>query len=123
MYLPWPHQGGRREPPAGTSRYSLTLPGVDRDLRYRVTGGDFRSREFSVSVLRPPAVSVGLAGALCAYLVLFGPLTLFPQVLGAHGASTGLILTALPAGFAIAATTDRLLPRRCGPRARALIGR
>jgi EmrB/QacA subfamily drug resistance transporter len=76
----------------------------------------------NLSVLRPPAVSVGLVGALCAYLALFGPLTLFPQVLGAHGASTGLILTALPAGFAIAATTDRLLPRGCGARARALIG-
>ncbi|MGH3794533.1 MAG: MFS transporter [Pseudonocardiaceae bacterium] len=79
-----------------------------------------------LSVLRPPAVSAGLAGALCGYLVLFGPLALFPQVLGAHGAAgvrTGLILTALPAGFAVAAVTaERVLPARWGPRARSLTG-
>ncbi|MFD2416831.1 MFS transporter [Amycolatopsis pigmentata] len=72
-----------------------------------------------LKVLPPMA---GLAGALCAYLVLFGPLTLFPQVLGAHG-SAGLVLTALPAGFAVAAVfAERLLPRRWGARARGLAG-
>ncbi len=71
-----------------------------------------------LSVLRPSAVSVGLLGAFCAYLVLFGPLTLFPQVLGAHGLS-GLVLTALPAGFALAAVfAERWLPRRWPGRAR-----
>jgi MFS family permease len=75
-----------------------------------------------LAVLRPRAVSVGLLGALCAYLVLFGPLTLIPQVLGAHGMS-GLILTALPAGFALAALcAERLMPRRCDARARGLVG-
>lgn len=70
--------------------------------------------------LLPPMT--GLAGALCAYLVLFGPLTLFPQVLGAHG-TAGLTLTALPAGFAVAAVfAEGLLPRRWGPRARGLAG-
>ena len=47
-----------------------------------------------------------LAGALCAYLVLFGPLVLIPQVLTAHGGSAlhaGLLLSALPAGFGLAA--------------------
>ncbi len=42
-----------------------------------------------------------LAGALCAYLVLFGPLMLIPQVLTAHGGSVvhaGLLLAALPPG-------------------------
>lgn len=73
-------------------------------------------------VLRPRTVSVGLVGALCAYLVLFGPLTLFPQVLGAHGIA-GLTLTALPAGFAIAAVfAERALPSKLGARARAFIG-
>ena len=64
-----------------------------------------------------------LGGALCAYLVLFGPLVLFPQVVSARGgsaASAGLLLTALPAGFGLAAVAvDRLIPaawpnpRRC----------
>ncbi|WP_236789389.1 MFS transporter [Amycolatopsis sp. GM8] len=75
-----------------------------------------------LSVLRPRAVSIGLLGALCAYLVLFGPLTLFPQVLGAHGMA-GLVLTALPAGFALSAlAAERLMPRSWGARTRGLIG-
>jgi MFS family permease len=64
-----------------------------------------------------------LGGALCSYLVLFGPLVLFPQVVSAEGGSAlaaGLLLTSLPAGFGVAAIlADRLLPahwpnsRRC----------
>ena len=74
-----------------------------------------------LALLRPRAVSFGLVGALCAYLVLFGPLALFPQILGAHGASTGLVLTALPAGFAVAAlTAERIVPSRA--HARGLAG-
>jgi MFS family permease len=57
-----------------------------------------------------------LGGALCAYLVLFGPLVLFPQVMADHGGSVtraGLVLTALPAGFALAAVAaERVLPAR-----------
>ncbi|QRP43324.1 MFS transporter [Amycolatopsis sp. FDAARGOS 1241] len=75
-----------------------------------------------LSVLRPPVVSLGLAGALCGYLVLFGPLALLPQVLGAHGA-TGAVLTCLPAGFAVAAiAADRVLPASLGSRARTGAG-
>ena len=42
-----------------------------------------------------------LAAALCAYLVLFGPLVLIPQVLIGHSGSVvhaGLLLSALPTG-------------------------
>ncbi len=70
-----------------------------------------------------PATARALGGALCSYLVLFGPLVLFPQVVSAQGGSAlaaGLLLTSLPAGFGIAAVLgDRLLPagwpnrRRC----------
>ncbi|WP_405088051.1 MFS transporter [Microbispora sp. NBC_01389] len=72
------------------------------------------------------AVAAGLAGALCGYLVLFGPLVLVPQVLVAAGLSeshAGAVLSALPAGFAVAAlTADHLLPRRWGNRPRCLAG-
>ncbi|MEV1204475.1 MFS transporter [Microbispora rosea] len=72
------------------------------------------------------AVARGLAGALCGYLVLFGPLVLMPQVLLAAGLSephTGLVLSALPAGFAVGALWgDHLLPRRWGNRPRCLTG-
>jgi MFS family permease len=75
-----------------------------------------------LAVLRPAAVSLGLVGALCGYLVLFGPLALFPHVLGTGGAA-GVVLTCLPAGFAAAAlAAERVLPVRLGPRDRALAG-
>ena len=75
-----------------------------------------------LAVLRPAAVSVGLAGALCGYLVLFGPLALFPHVLGTRGAA-GLVLACLPAGFAVAALiADRVLPAWLGARSRAMAG-
>ena len=67
-----------------------------------------------------------LLGALCAYLVLFGPLVLFPQVISAEGgsaAAAGLLLTALPAGFGLAAVAaDRLLPSGWPNRRRCLLG-
>ena len=79
-----------------------------------------------LSLLRAPAVSAGLAGAMCGYLVLFGPLVLVPQILAARGtgaAYAGLILTALPAGFALAAlAADRILPQGLGNRRRCLLG-
>jgi MFS family permease len=84
-----------------------------------------RSPLVDLAALRPPAVSWGLVGALCGYLVLFGPLTLFPQLLGARGSAglAGLVLTALPAGFGLAAVTaERVLPRSWTAKARALVG-
>ncbi len=79
-----------------------------------------------LSLLRAPAVSAGLGGALCGYLVLFGPLALIPQVLTSRGigeAHAGLLLTALPAGFALAAlTADRVLPSAMGNRRRCVAG-
>ncbi len=91
-------------------------------------GAGFVARErrtshplIDLTVLRPPSVSFGLVGALCAYLVLFGPLALFPQILDVHGARVGLVLTALPAGFAVAAlTAERIVPSRA--RIRGLVG-
>ena len=41
----------------GPGRFSLTLPSVGRDLHYHVSAGDARSRDYSVRVLRPPAVA------------------------------------------------------------------
>ncbi len=67
-----------------------------------------------------------LLGALCAYLVLFGPLVLFPQLVTARGgsaAAAGLLLTALPAGFGLTALTgDWLLPARWPNSRRCVLG-
>ena len=67
-----------------------------------------------------------LCGALCSYLVLFGPLVLFPQIVSAQGGSAlaaGLLLTSLPAGFGAAAVQgDRLLPARWPNSRRCAVG-
>jgi MFS family permease len=68
----------------------------------------------------------GLLAAMCGYVVLFGPLVLVPGVLEAQGLSSwqaGLTLTALPAGFALAATVaGSIFPARWGDRRRAVVG-
>jgi MFS family permease len=70
--------------------------------------------------------AAGLAGALCAYMVLFGPLVFFPQVMHALGdspARTGLIMAALPAGFGLAAiAAERVLPYGWTDRSRCTLG-
>ncbi|WP_256255643.1 MFS transporter [Streptomyces sp. MUSC 14] len=98
-----------------------------------VTGWGFVRRQrgtteplLDLALLRVRTVTFGLAGALSGYLVLFGPLVLVPVVLTARGTSeltAGLVLTALPTGFALAATGgDRLLPRGLPDRGRCLAG-
>ncbi len=67
-----------------------------------------------------------LGGALGVYLVLFGPLVLLPQTLAVDGGSAlraGLLLTALPAGFGLAAVAaERVLPARWPNRWRCAAG-
>jgi MFS family permease len=77
-------------------------------------------------VLAASGIAPLLAGALCAYLVLFGPLVLIPQELTAHGGSVvraGLLLSALPAGFGLAAVAgERILPGHWPDQRRSLAG-
>jgi hypothetical protein len=76
-------------------------------------------------LVRSARIGLGLAGALLGYLVLFGPLVLVPQLLAGEGSvvRTGLILSALPAGFGIAAlTAEAILPPRLRNRTRGSIG-
>jgi MFS family permease len=78
-----------------------------------------------VWLLRSAPVALALAGAACGYLTLFGPLVLIPQLLG-HGLGvvrTGLLLSALPIGFGVAALFgDKVLPRAWGNRPRGFAG-
>jgi MFS family permease len=87
-------------------------------------------RSSTQPLLRPllsiPGMTGGLLAAMFGYVVLFGPLVLVPGVLEAQGLSSwqsGLIVSALPAGFAVAATlAGGLLPRDWGDRRRAVAG-
>ncbi|HUN37376.1 MAG TPA: MFS transporter [Trebonia sp.] len=76
--------------------------------------------------LRTSGAGRALGGALCSYLVLFGPLVLIPQAVTARGGSAlqaGLLLTALPAGFGLAAAVaDRILGPRWTNQVRCLAG-
>ncbi|MFC1417768.1 MFS transporter [Streptacidiphilus cavernicola] len=77
-------------------------------------------------LLRSGGIAPGLFGGMCGYLVLFGPLVLVPLALARQGVgalASGLVLTALPLGFALAAAlAERLLPPGWDDRARGRAG-
>jgi MFS family permease len=75
-------------------------------------------------LLRSARLGLGLCGALAGYLVLFGPLVLVPQVLGGGSElRAGLILSALPVGFGLAALAgEAVLPKSWGNRQRGIAG-
>ena len=78
-----------------------------------------------VALLRSRPLLAGLGAAFAGYLVLFALLFAVPLVLDARGvpaAVTGLALTALPAGFAVAAVGSSLLPGRLPATARGVAG-
>ena len=77
-----------------------------------------------VWLLRSRPLALALLGAACGYLTLFGPLVLIPQVLGhTSTARAGLLLSALPIGFGLAALLgDMVLPKAWGDRRRGFAG-
>ena len=77
-----------------------------------------------VWLLRSRPLAFALLGAACGYLTLFGPLVLIPQVLGhTSTARAGLLLSALPLGFGLAALLgDLVLPKAWGDRRRGFAG-
>jgi MFS family permease len=91
---------------------ALTLAGLVAFIRREMSTGH---PLIPVWLLRSVPLARALAGAACGYLVLFGPLVLIPQVLGhdlGGEARTGLVLSALPLGFGLAALFgDAVLPR------------
>jgi MFS family permease len=77
------------------------------------------------ALLRSGRVALSLTGAFLGYLALFGPLVLIPEVLAGHGGElrAGLILTALPVGFGIAALSgEAVFPDAVRNRVRGSIG-
>src|SRR5664279_637620 len=59
-----------------------------------------------IRLLRRGGLGASLTGALLAYLLLFAPLVLYPSVFATWGmivAVGGLVLSCLPASFALAA--------------------
>jgi MFS family permease len=105
----------------------LGLAGVAAFIRRETTIGH---PLIPVWLLRSAPLARSLAGAACGYLVLFGPLVLIPQVLipqlpghGLDEARIGLLLSALPLGFGLAALFgDAVLPKVWDDGRRGLAG-
>ncbi|MGH3255735.1 MAG: MFS transporter [Streptosporangiaceae bacterium] len=104
----------------------LAAVGLTGAAAFAVREARTRHPLIPVSLLRSAPLALALAGAACGYLVLFGPLVLIPQLLlSADGsvARTGLLLSALPLGFGLAALIgDAVLPRSWGNRPRGVAG-
>lgn len=78
-----------------------------------------------LDLLRRGRLAASLTGALLAYLLLFAPLVLYPNVFATWGMGTaagGLVLSCLPAGFALAAVGANLLHVRASNRQRVVVG-
>jgi MFS family permease len=77
------------------------------------------------ALMRSLRLALALSGAFFGYLALFGPLVLVPQVMAGHGSElrTGLLLSALPAGFGVAAlSAEAVLPTWLTNRQRGFAG-
>jgi MFS family permease len=78
-----------------------------------------------INLLRRGGLGASLAGALLAYLLLFAPLVLYPSVFATWGLNTaagGLVLSCLPAGFALAAVGANVLNLRASNHQRVQVG-
>ena len=78
-----------------------------------------------IDLIRRDRLGVSLVGALLAYLLLFAPLVLYPSVFATWGMSTaagGLVLSCLPAGFALAAVGANALRLRASNHQRVAVG-
>ena len=102
---------------------ALALAGLAVFIRREVSTGH---PLIPVWLLRSAPLARALAGAACGYLTLFGPLVLIPQLLGhdlGSEARTGLVLSALPLGFGLAALFgDAVLPRAWADSRRGFAG-
>lgn len=109
----------------GWAGVGLAAVAVAAGIAFGRRGAAARFPVIPLDLLRSRPLAFGLGGALCGYLVLFGPLVLIPEALPPSGsaARVGLLLTALPAGFGVAAlAAEALLPAALGNRRRGALG-
>ncbi len=112
-------------PVPGWTAAVLAAVSVAASLAFGVRQRSARFPLIPAALFRSRRLALGLAGAFCGYLVLFGPLVLVPQLLAGHASElrTGLILSALPAGFGAAAlTAEAVFPKRATNRVRGCVG-
>jgi len=112
-------------PAPGWLALVMVIVAVAAGLAFAVRQRSARFPLIPATLLRSGRLVLGLAGAFLGYLALFGPLVLVPQLLDGHGnvARTGLILSALPVGFGVAAlTAEWVFPPGLPNRVRGCIG-
>ncbi len=79
----------------------------------------------NIDLLRRGRLGASLTGALLAYLLLFAPLVLYPSIFATwsmNAAAGGLVLSCLPAGFALAAVGANVLHLHASNRQRVAVG-
>jgi MFS family permease len=110
----------------GWATASLAAAGLAAVAGFAVRSARARFPLIPRALLRSGRLALALAGAMLGYLTLFGPLVLLPQALaGTSGGvlRVGLLLSALPAGFGVAAIGgEALLPARLSNRQRGVGG-
>jgi MFS family permease len=112
-------------PAPGSLAAVLTVVAAAAAVAFAARQRSARSPLIPRPLLRSVRLALGLGGAFLGYLVLFGPLVLVPQLLDGHGNAvrTGLILSALPVGFGLAAlSAESLFPGAVPNRTRGCIG-
>jgi MFS family permease len=109
----------------GWAALCLAACAAAASIAFAVRTGRARHPLIPRALLRSRRVALALGGALVGYLALFGPLVLMPQVLGDAGGElrVGLVLSALPVGFGVAALGgEALLPAGMTNRQRGVTG-
>jgi MFS family permease len=109
----------------GWSVASLAVAAILAAVAFGLRAARARFPLIPRALLRSRRLALGLAGAMLGYLTLFGPLVLIPQALAGAGNELriGLVLSALPAGFGVAALgSEALLPKPMTNRQRGVTG-
>lgn len=112
-------------PLPGWAAVAMAVTALAAGIAFAVRAKRARFPLIPPDLLRSGRLALGLAGAFCGYLALFGPLVLVPQLLAGRVSALGIgaVLSALPAGFGAAAlSSEAIFPKGTTNRVRGCAG-